>query len=68
MAKPQAAAQVRIVSDGTYFGTSVLVDGKPMDSVIGVTWSIDHPDRLARAVVECDYVEVDVTGETEVDS
>lgn len=57
------SGQVRIVSDGTGFGTYVYIDGVPLDGVMSVEWHAPAAARPAHAIVTIDAVEVDVVGE-----
>jgi hypothetical protein len=55
--------EIRIISDGTGRGTRVKTeDGQMVHGVQKVTWSIDGPSELARAVLTFDRVKVDVHG------
>lgn len=54
--------KVRIVSDGTVFGTKVTVDDVDLKCVSKIEWSLDVREGLAVAVVTLHQVEVDAVG------
>lgn len=54
--------RVRIVSDGTFHGSNVYVDDKPLVGVTGVSWSLSSPAKYAEATIHLDNVAVDVVG------
>jgi hypothetical protein len=59
----QDAPQVRIVSDGTLRGTMVMVDGKRLDNVTRVEWSLDVNEGRAIAKLTITDAQVDLIGE-----
>lgn len=59
---PKPNPEVRIISDGTPWGTTIEVDGRRLTSVTKITWKIDV-DEPARVTLELDRVAVEVTGE-----
>lgn len=59
---PKPNPEVRIISDGTPWATTIEVDGRRLTSVTKITWKIDV-DEPARVTLELDRVAVEVTGE-----
>lgn len=52
---------VKVTSDGNPFGTTITVDGEPLNNVIGIRWEIST-DGMSRMVLECDWVGVEYEG------
>lgn len=55
--------RVKIVSDGTPEGSSVLIDGKKLDLVRRVDWSLEV-GGISHAVIEVLGVEIDAEAQT----
>lgn len=53
------ASRLQIISDGSGCGTQVLIDGKPVNNVLGVTWKCEGAG-LAEATVTFDMVPVEL--------
>jgi hypothetical protein len=53
---------VKIVSDGNYFGTQVLVDGTPLQCVKAATWTIGPEPSFAKVTLELEDVAVELGG------
>ena len=62
MAKIADNARVRIVSDGTLFGTRVEVDGEPLNGVTVADWHLDARDGIAVVRLNMHYGLIDVHG------
>jgi hypothetical protein len=45
---------IEIKSDGLSSGTSILVDGSPVDNCVRVTWECGVAPGVATAILECD--------------
>lgn len=54
-------SEVRIVSDGTAFGTCVYANDKLLDTVCAVSWSV-KVDEFAEATITFENVAVEVVG------
>lgn len=60
--------RLKIISDGTAKGTWVVsLDGKPIEDITSVTWSISGNGE-SRATVELTNVPVELVGETAEDT
>jgi hypothetical protein len=59
---PKWHPEVRIISDGTSFGTTVEVNGKTLTCVTKIEWSVDINNH-ATAKLEVDMPMLEVTGE-----
>jgi hypothetical protein len=59
---PKWHPEVRIISDGSPWGTTVEVNGKRLTCVTRIEWSIDTNSR-ATAKLEVDMPMLEVTGE-----
>lgn len=59
---PSFNPEVKIVSDGTPWGTVVEINGKQVTSVVAVEWSLDI-DNNAQAKLTFNRVALDVTAE-----
>lgn len=53
-------AQIRIISDGLPYRTSVTVDGQPLQGVTAIEWKITH-DNFATATITIENVPFDLT-------
>lgn len=55
--------RVKIISDGTRFGTRVCVDGEPLEGVSRIEWVIDSAGGDAKARIDIHDIGVDVESE-----
>ena len=57
--------KVRIISDGTPFGTRVEgPDGQPIPGVVSVSWNVDMGE-IARATIELINVDIDAQAQAD---